>query len=94
MPYVLIQHNVANYDRFEVVYKDDEARRQRSGSKGGTLYRNVADPNNIIALFEWDTVDRADAFANSYELKEAVEWAGDATPPRAIVIEEFLRTSA
>jgi len=94
MPYVLIQHNVANYDRFEVVYKDDEARRQRSGSKGGTLYRNVADPNNIIAVFEWDTVERAHAFANSYELKEAVEWAGDATPPRAVVIEEYLRTNA
>jgi hypothetical protein len=40
MPYVLIQHNVANYDRFEPVFKDDEARRQRGGSKGGTLYRD------------------------------------------------------
>jgi heme-degrading monooxygenase HmoA len=94
MPYVLIQHNVANYDRFEPVFNDDEARRKRGGSKGGTLYRNVDDPNNIIAVFEWDTVEHAHAFANSYELKEAVEWAGDATPPRAIVIEEFLRTNA
>ncbi len=94
MPYVLIQHNVANYDRFEVIYNDDEARRQRSGSKGGKLYRNSVDPNNIIALFEWDTVEHAHAFANSYELKEAVEWAGDATPPRAIVMEEFLVTNA
>jgi hypothetical protein len=94
MPYVLIQHNVANYERFESVFKDDEARRHRSGSKGGTLYRNAADPNNIIAMFEWDTVERARAFANSYELKEAIEWAGDALPPRAIVIEEFLRTDA
>jgi hypothetical protein len=94
MPFVLIQHNVANYDRFEPVYRDDEARRQRSGSKGGTVYRNAADPNNIIVVFEWDTVERAQAFANSYELKEAVEWAGDATPPRAIVMEEFLRTNA
>lgn len=94
MPYVLIQHQVANCDRFEPVFKDDEARRERSGSKGGRLYRNADDPNNLIAIFEWDTVERARAFANSYELKEAVEWAGDATPPRAIVIEEFLRTSA
>ena len=94
MPYVMIQHNVASYERFEPVFQDDEARRERSGSKGGRLYRNVADPNNIIAIFEWDTVERARAFADSYELKEAVEWAGDATPPRAIVIEEFLRSSA
>jgi heme-degrading monooxygenase HmoA len=94
MPYVLIQHKVANYRRFEAVFKDDEARRKRSGSRGGTLYRNVADPSNLIVLFEWDTVERARAFANSYELKEAVEWAGDSPPVRATVIEEYLRTDA
>jgi heme-degrading monooxygenase HmoA len=94
MPWVLIQHNVANYDTLETVFKDDEARRQRGGSQSGALYRNTADPSNVIAIFEWDTVEHAQAFANSYELKEAVEWAGDATPPRAIVIEESLRTNA
>jgi heme-degrading monooxygenase HmoA len=94
MPHVLIQHQVARYEVFEQVFQDDEARRQRSGSKGGRLFRNVDDPNNIIVLFEWDTVDRAKAFANSYELREAVEWATDATPPRVMVLEEILRTSA
>jgi heme-degrading monooxygenase HmoA len=94
VPYILIQHNIADYDRFEAIFKDDAARRQRSGSKGGTLYRNAADPTNIIVLFEWDSVERAGAFANSYELKEAVEWAGDTPPVRAIVMEEFLRTDA
>ena len=95
MPYVLIEHRVANYDKFEPEFHDREARRRRamSGSKGGTLYRDVADPNRITVLFEWDTVERARAFAESYELQESVEWSGGEAP-RAIVIEETLRTDA
>jgi hypothetical protein len=94
VPYVLIQHNVANYANFEAVFKDDEARRQRSGSKGGRLFRNVAEPGNLFALFEWDDIAHAQKFADSYELREAVEWAGDPTPPRARVLEEILDTDA
>lgn len=94
MPYVLIQHNVASFAAFEPVFDADEARRQRSGGKGGRLFRNTADPNNLVALFEWDTTQNAQKFAESYELREAVEWASDSTPPRAIVIEEIKITGA
>ncbi|MFH0915136.1 MAG: hypothetical protein V1912_01645 [bacterium] len=94
MPYVLIQHNVKNYSNFETVFKDDEKRRLRSGSKSGRVFRNLSDPGNIFALFEWDDAEKAQKFANSYELREAVEWAGDSTPPRVTVIEEILQTDA
>ena len=94
MPYVLIQHNVASFAAFEEVFDADEARRQRTGSKGGRLFRNIADPSNLVALFEWDTSENARKFAESYELREAVEWAGDSTPPGAIVIEEIKITGA
>jgi heme-degrading monooxygenase HmoA len=93
MPYVLIQHEVRKYEVFEPVFKDDEARRRRMGSKGGRLYRNVAEPRNLVAVFEWDTTENARRFADSYELKEAVEWAGS-TPSRAVVLEEILETEA
>jgi heme-degrading monooxygenase HmoA len=93
MPYVLIQHEVRKYEVFEPVFKDDETRRRRMGSKGGRLYRNVSDPRNLVAVFEWDTAENARRFADSYELKEAVEWAGS-TPSRAVVLEELLQTEA
>ena len=94
MPYVLIQHNVANFRAFEPVFDDDQTRRKRSGSKGGRLLRNSADPNNLFALFEWDTLENAKRFADSYELREAVEWAGDSGPARALVLEEVKLTEA
>lgn len=94
MPYVLIQHQVRDYSTLEAVFRDDGERRRRSGSKGGKLFRNTDDPGNLVALFEWDDVERARVFANSYELREAVQWAGDATPPRATVLEDILEVDA
>ena len=94
MPYVLIQHNVASFRAFEPVFDDDQNRRKRSGSKGGRLLRNSADPNNLFALFEWDTLENARRFADSYELREAVEWASDSGPTRALVLEEVKLTEA
>ena len=93
MPYVLIQHEVGKYEAFEPVFMDDELRRRRNGSKGGKLFRNVSEPGKLVAMFEWDTVENARRFAHSYELKEAVEWAGS-TPATAIVLEEILETDA
>jgi heme-degrading monooxygenase HmoA len=94
MAYVLIQHQVKDYSTLEAVFLEDGERRRRSGSKGGRLFRNTDDPGNLVALFEWDDVERARAFANSYELREAVEWATDATPPRATVLEDVLEVDA
>jgi heme-degrading monooxygenase HmoA len=93
MPYVLIQHQVEKYEAFEPVFNDDQLRRQRSGSKKGRLFRNVSDPKSLVALFEWDNLENARKFADSYELKEAVEWAGS-TPSQAFVLEEILETDA
>lgn len=94
MPYVLIKHNVARFEVFEAVFKDDEERRKRLGSLGGRLFRVVSDPNSLYALFEWDTVENAHKFADTYELREAIEWATDQTPPRVRVIEEIMETDA
>ena len=56
VPYVLIEHDVGDWGDFKDVYLDDLERRRRSGSKGGQVYRTVAQPNKLVILLEWDTV--------------------------------------
>ncbi len=94
MPYVLIQHQVKDYSMFEEVFLDDGERRRRSGCKGGRLFRNVDDPGNLMALFEWDDVERAKQFAEGLELHEAVEWATAGTTYTATVLEDALEVEA
>lgn len=94
MPYVLLQHTVANYDEFKPIYDADAPHRQRRGSKGARLFRTREDPNVLIMLFEWDDPDKAHKFADGYELHEAMKWASVVGEWRINVLEEIEKSYA
>ncbi len=91
MAYVLIEHLVGDYETFKRVYLDDGPRRGRGGSRGGRVFRVSDDPNDIVILLEWDTVERAQAFAASLELHEAMKWStSNVATPRVVVLEHIM----
>jgi heme-degrading monooxygenase HmoA len=75
MAYTLIHHNLARYQDFEAVFKDDGERRRRLGSKGAKVFADAQDPQNIFTLIEWDDIESAEKFAGGWETREAIEWA-------------------
>jgi heme-degrading monooxygenase HmoA len=81
---------VSNYANFESVFKADEERRRRSDSRSARIFRSVAEPEKVFTLVEWDDTEKAQKFADSYELREAVKWGGDPTEPQVTVVEEVL----
>ena len=95
MAYVLIEHLVGDYGTFKTVYLDDQERRKRSGSKGARVMRVSGDPNDIIILIEWDTVENAREWAESLELHEAMQWStSNVATPRVVVLEHAMDTEA
>jgi hypothetical protein len=88
MPYVLIHHNVVDYDKFRSVFDFDAERRKRLGSQGGRLLRSTVGPNDFFALFEWDTVENARRFMEAFETHEAFEWVHSVEEVRAFVLED------
>ena len=91
MAYVLIEHLVGDFETFKEVYDDDADRRKRFGSLGGKVFHVSDDPNRIVILLEWDSVDRAREFAHSLELHQAMEWStSNVEPPRVSVLEHSL----
>jgi hypothetical protein len=94
MAYVLVQHKIGKWDLFESIFRDDGERRKRLGSKGGTLFRNVDDPENLFVVFEWDDVKNAKEFAEGLETHEAMEWATSGIWSRVYVAEEVFEVDA
>jgi heme-degrading monooxygenase HmoA len=91
MTFVLIEHRVADFDRFTRVFQGDAQRRESLGCKGGVVYRVADDPGNVIVVLEWETLEAARDFAGSLELEEALEWArGGIATPRVTVLEVAL----
>lgn len=93
MAYVLIEHRVGDFEIFRKVYADDAERRERLGSKAGVVFRVADDPDKVVVLIEWETVECARDFAGSLELEQAMEWStSNVATPRVTVLEEALRS--
>jgi heme-degrading monooxygenase HmoA len=88
MAYVLIEHRVGDFEIFKKVYLDDAERRERLGCTGGQVFRVADDPNNVIVMLEWETVEGARDFAGSLELEQAMEWStSNVATPRVTVLD-------
>ncbi len=94
MPYVLLQHKVANYGEFKHIYDADSTHRGRRGSKGARLFRSADDPTLLFMLFEWDDPAKAHEFARGYELNEAMKWASVTGDWEIHVLEEIETSEA
>ena len=88
MPYMLVRHKVEDYERWKPVFDGNAPVRKQSGSKGGRLFRNADDPNEIVILFEWDPLDNARTYAQSWDLRERMQRAGVADQPDIYFFEE------
>jgi heme-degrading monooxygenase HmoA len=81
MPYLIVRHKVEDYAKWKPVFDAHGATRQAKGSKGGRLFRNADDPNETVILFEWDDLEKARQFAQSDDLRQAMQRAGVADRP-------------
>ena len=91
MPSLLIRHHVADYTAWKAVFDEHELTRHANGSQGGRLFRDAADPNEILVLLEWDDLERARLFADSDDLREAMARAGVTDRPDIWFLEDVER---
>ena len=60
-----------------------------SGSKGGFVFRNANDPNEVMLLLEWDDdkLDKLRELATSPKMKEVQERSGYTGSPDIYVLD-------
>ena len=89
MPYLLVRHTIKNYSNWKPFFDEHQSTRKKSGSKGGHIYRNSQKPNEVIIMFEWDTLDNARKFAESDDLRKQMEKAGVIDKPDVYFLEQL-----
>ena len=94
MPYVLVRHKINDYATWKPVFDEHSETRRASGSKGGKLFRTADNPNELVILLEWDSIENARQFAESQDLREAMERAGVADQPDIYFLEQVDEASA
>ncbi len=79
--YMLIRHKVRNFSEWKRGYDAHLPKRSEAGLTEKYLLRGADDPNEVILLFEAKDINRAKAFAESADLKDAMQKAGVVDKP-------------
>ena len=88
MTKVIVQHHVADYDRWYPVFTEHEDIRRQHGAMGHSVNREVADPNSVVIVNEFATLEGARAFSQDPSLPAAMQRGGVDGPPQVWMVEE------
>jgi len=94
MPYVLIRHKVADYQKWKRAFDGHGSVRKSGGSKGGRLFRSAVKPKEVFILLRWNDLRRAKKFARSPGLRKAMKAAGVRGKPDVFFLQESARSTA
>lgn len=88
MAHLMVRHRVADYDAWKAAFDSFVDMRRAAGEKSYQVLSVAGEPNNIVVLCEWDSVERARAFAQSPELRDTMQKIGVTEPPDIYYLEE------
>ena len=85
---MLIQHTVKDYAVWKKVFDAGLDLRKSNGELSAQVYRDASDPFKITTINKWNSVDNAQKFAHSPELKAAMDKAGVVGTPSVYFLNE------
>ncbi|MBI5643862.1 MAG: cyclase [Deltaproteobacteria bacterium] len=88
MAYLLIDHQVADFDKWKPVYDEHENARRKAGLKELFLLRGRDNPKQVLILFEASDLAKTQEFINSQDLRERMQKAGVIGKPNFQILEK------
>ena len=78
---MLVRHKVADFDKWKQVFDSHAIAQQESGPRVKKVLRNLDDPAEVIPWFEVTGLEKARAFVNSPEVRDARQQSGVVDEP-------------
>ena len=91
MSYLFIKHQVKDYPAWKKVFDGFIDTRKAGGEKSYQILHPEGEPDNLLAIFEWDNIANAKKFVNSGELKDTMGSAGVVSQPEVYFLEEYTK---
>jgi quinol monooxygenase YgiN len=85
---LLVRHQVQDYSAWRAVYDSVADLRQHYSCSGAEVMTTPDDKNDVFVIHRFPSLEAAQAFAGSSELKEAMGRAGLAGAPRIEIATE------
>lgn len=76
MSFMSVRFKVEDYEKWKAVFDDDVSARQAAGFKGGYIFRNEDEANELVILLETDNLEKTREFAQSDYLRNKMQESG------------------
>jgi quinol monooxygenase YgiN len=89
MAAMMVQQKVKNFSDWKTVYDSVAGLRASNGALSDQIFRDAGDPNKITVVLKWNSLVNAQKWAQSPEMKAAMEKAGVEGPPSISFLTEL-----
>lgn len=76
MAVVTVRHTVADYEAWKVGYDAHAVSRKEHGATNAQVLQSIEDPNDVVVLIEFGSLEEAKGFTSDPSLKDAMAAAG------------------
>lgn len=76
MIYLMVRHKVADFPKWKAAYDAHRPARDAAGLRETHLLHSLDDPNELVLMFTAEDLKKAQEFAASADLREAMKNAG------------------
>jgi len=87
MKQILLKFEVKDFAKWHSVFMENPMMREAAGVKSMQIFHSAENPNLVALLLGWDNLEKAKAFSQSQELREAQSKAGVISKPEAFTLE-------
>ena len=88
MASILVQFKVKDFAEWKNVFDSGADLRANNGELSNQIYRDASDPTSLTVINNWDSLENAQKFAQSPDLKAAMDRAGVTGPPSINFLNE------
>lgn len=81
----VISHPVEDFAAWKAVYDSVEALRQKAEVTGAEVFQEPGEPNKVVVIHRFPSIDAAESFLGAPELKAAMMKGGVTAPPTVIL---------
>jgi quinol monooxygenase YgiN len=74
--HLIVRRKLNDFDAWRSMVNDVEGVRKDAGSRGMTVYRNAADPNEVTLVIDWDDKKPWRQYFERPDVQEALEASG------------------
>lgn len=89
MTRLMVQLSTKDFSEWKKGFDSGEELRSSFGARSKQIFQDANDPNRATVLLEMESLEQAQRFANSAELKESMQKAGVMGPPSFTFLKEL-----